>query len=70
MSERFEVRSGGRSGGRIMSIQHAHNAQQAVMDYVRSLGCRDDEIVRLGGGSVSWRGARFQAVLADQGTSS
>jgi hypothetical protein len=34
-----------------------------VVDYVRAFGCSDDEIRRLGVDSVSWRGARFSAVL-------
>ncbi len=32
------------------------------MDYVRSLGCRDAEIIRLGETVVAWRGARYTAV--------
>ena len=34
------------------------------MDYVRSLGCRDVEVARLGADAVSWRGAVFRAVPA------
>ena len=37
---------------------------QAVVDYVRMFGTHDSEIRRLGVDSVSWRGARFSAVLA------
>jgi hypothetical protein len=36
------------------------------MDYVRSLGCRDAEVARLGADAVSWRGAVFRAVPAVQ----
>ena len=32
------------------------------MDYVRSLGCREDEIARLGSDALSWRGAVYRAV--------
>jgi len=32
------------------------------MDYVRSLGCRDAEIARLGADALSWRGAVYRAV--------
>ena len=46
-----------------MSTQYSVSALQAVVDYVRSFGCSDDEIRRLGVDSVSWRGARFNAVL-------
>jgi len=34
------------------------------MDYLRSLGCRDGDIVRLGVDAISWRGARYSAVPA------
>ena len=53
-----------RSGERAVSIRSAPSAQQALLDYVKSLGCRDAEIVRLGQAAVSWRGARYTAVLA------
>ena len=59
MSKRYEIHS----GRRIVSTQHSVSALQAVVDYVRSFGCSDDEIRRLGVDSVSWRGARFNAVL-------
>ena len=32
------------------------------MDYVLSLGYRDDEIARLGADALSWRGAVYRAV--------
>ena len=60
MTTRYEVRSGRRT----ISVQDAHNAQQAVIDFLRSLGCHDDEIVRLSPGTVSWRGAIYRAVPA------
>jgi len=56
-----------RSGERAVSIRSAPSAQQALLDYVKSLGCRDAEIVRLGQAAVSWRGARYTAVLAANG---
>jgi len=46
-----------------VSIQYSVSALQAAVDYVRMFGCSDDEIIRLGADSVSWRGARFSAVL-------
>jgi hypothetical protein len=58
-----------RSGKQVVSVQDAYNANQAVTEYVRGLGCRDDELVRLGLDSVAWRGARFRAVPADQAPS-
>ena len=60
MTRKYEIHSGRRT----VSIQYSVSALQAVVDYVRSFGSRDDEIVRLGVDSVSWRGARFSAVLA------
>jgi hypothetical protein len=60
MTSDFEIRSGRRS----VSVRNAPSAQQALIDYLRSMGCRDSEIVRLGGNAISWRGARFSAVPA------
>lgn len=51
-----------RSGRRSLSHRVASTAQHAVIDYLRSMGCRDDEIVRLGNDGVSWRGAVYKAV--------
>ena len=59
MSKNYEIHS----GKRVVSTQDSATPLQAVVDYMRSLGCRDDEIRRLGVDSVSWRGARFRAVL-------
>jgi hypothetical protein len=56
-----------RSGERAVSIRSAPSAQQALLDYVKSLGCRDAEIIRLGAAAVAWRGARYTAVLAAGG---
>ena len=53
----FEVRSGRHTVAR----KQASCAQEALIDYVRGLGCRDDEIVRLGADAVCWRGAIFRA---------
>jgi hypothetical protein len=58
MSGTYQLRLGHRQIG----LKEAPTAHVAVLDYVRSLGCRDDEIVRLGEGSLSWRGAVFTAV--------
>ena len=59
MSKKYEIYS----GRRIVSTQYSVTALQAVIDHVRSYGVKDDEIRRLGVDSVSWRGARFSAVL-------
>ena len=58
VTKEYEIRSGKRS----VSVKTAPSAQVALLDYVKSLGCRDAEIVRLSVDSVSWRGARFTAV--------
>ena len=52
-----------RSGGRLISLQEASTAQEAVLQYVRSLGCRQDEIRRLAPDTVAWRGAVYSAAL-------
>lgn len=55
-----------RQGRRPIGLRDATTAQEALMDYVRSLGCRDAEVARLGADAVSWRGAVFRAVPAVQ----
>jgi hypothetical protein len=60
MIRRYEIRSGRRT----VSTQESVSPLQAVVDYARSLGYKDDEIRRLGVDAVSWRGARLSAVLA------
>jgi hypothetical protein len=54
----YEIRSGKRS----VSVRSGPSAQQALIDYVKSLGCKDAEIIRLGDSVVAWRGARYSAV--------
>ena len=58
-SKKYEIHS----GGGVVSTQFSVSPLQAAVDYVRSHGVKDDEITRLGVDSVSWQGARFQAVL-------
>lgn len=52
------------AGRRSVTVRSAGTAQQALLDYLRALGCRDSEIVRLGDNTIAWRGARYTAVLA------
>jgi hypothetical protein len=59
-----------RSGGRTVSQQEASSAQEAVLHYVRSLGSREDEIMRLAPDAVAWRGAVFSAMPASTAPSS
>jgi len=58
MTKHWEIRSGRRA----VSIRSGATAQQALIDYLRSLGCRDGDIVRLGVDAISWHGARYTAV--------
>jgi hypothetical protein len=58
MRNTFELRAGARPIG----LREAASAQEALFDYVRALGCRDEEIMRLGTDAVSWRGAVYKAV--------
>lgn len=55
-----------RSAGRLISRQEASTAQEAVLQYVRSLGCRDNEIMRVAADTVAWRGAVFSAVSVSE----
>ena len=55
----YELRSGAHSIGR----REAGTAQQALLDHLRSRGCTDAEITRLGPDAVSWRGAVYRAIL-------
>ncbi len=59
MNKKYEIHS----GRRVISTQFSVSPLQAVVDYVRSYGVKDDEIRRLGVDRVSWRGAQFRAVL-------
>ena len=50
------------SGDRLVASRTASTPQAALFDYVRSLGCRDDEVIKLAPDSISWRGAVYRAV--------
>jgi hypothetical protein len=56
----YEIRLSGRVVGREEHI----DPQLAVLDYLRSAGYEDEEIVRVGNDSASWRGALYTAVPA------
>ena len=51
-----------RSGRRAVARKGASTPQEALVDYLRSLGCKDDEMVRVGTDAVSWHGAVYRAV--------
>ena len=59
-TKKYEIHS----GRRVVSTQFSVSPLQAVVDYVRSYGVKDDEILRLGVDCVSWRGTRFSAAIA------
>jgi hypothetical protein len=56
----FEVRSGRHA----VALRTASSAQEALHDYLRGLGCKADEIVRMGADAAAWRGAVYKAVPA------
>jgi hypothetical protein len=58
---RYEVRTGRHA----VAVVTASSAAEALGDYLRGLGCRHDEIVRMGTDVSSWRGAVYRAVPAD-----
>jgi hypothetical protein len=60
MATMYEIRSGRRS----VSHQCAGTAREALVEYLRSLGCSRDEIATMGVDSVAWRGAMYSAVPA------
>jgi hypothetical protein len=45
----------------VVSQQNATTTYEALIEYLRGLGCRDDEIVRIGTGAAAWRGAVYNA---------
>lgn len=55
------------SGKRAVSIQYSVSPLQAAVDYAKAFGSTDAEIMRVGVDCVSWRGARFTAVLVPAG---
>lgn len=59
MYQTYEVRS----GDRLVGVRTASTPQAALFDYVRSLGCLDEDIERLAPDVIAWRGAVFRAVV-------
>ena len=49
------------SGRRTVGERKAWSPAEAVIEYLAGLGCRSDELVRMGPNSVIWRGATFIA---------
>ena len=55
-------------GARIVSRVNSFTPRHAVTDYLRSLGCRDDEMEPMGSDAVAWRGALYTAVETTEST--
>ena len=51
-----------RSGKRLISFQNASTAYEALIEYLRSNGCRDDELTRIATDAITWRGTVYRAV--------
>lgn len=56
-----------RCGGRVVTHVVSHTPRYAITDYLRSLGCSDDEIEPMANDAVAWRGAVYTAVPTDTG---
>jgi hypothetical protein len=53
-----------RSGRNAVAMRVASTAHEALRDYLRGIGCRDDEMVRMGDDRAAWRGAVYSAAPA------
>lgn len=53
-------------GARVVSRVKSYTPRHAVTDYLRSLGCRDDEMEPIGDDAVAWRGAVYTGVEAEE----
>jgi hypothetical protein len=58
MGKSYEVRC----GKRLVSLQYADSAREAVIEYLRSMGCRESEMTTLSRNALDWRGAVYRAV--------
>jgi hypothetical protein len=57
-------------GARIVSRVNSFTPRHAVTDYLRSLGCRDDDMEPMGSDAVAWRGALYTAIETTDSTPS
>ena len=53
-------------GARIVSHARSYTPRHAVTDYLRSLGCAEDELEPMGDDAMAWRGAVYTAVETDE----
>jgi hypothetical protein len=63
-TRRFEITKG---NGRRLATVFAHDAREALVEYLEELGAERSELVRLNpdGSAVWWRGWRFCAIAPD-----
>ena len=50
-----------RSGRREVAIRDAWSPREALIEYLITLGCRNDEMMSVRADAISWRGAVFTA---------
>jgi hypothetical protein len=53
-------------GGRIVSRTKSFTPRHAITDFLRSLGCSDDELEPIGDDTMAWRGAVYTAVKTEE----
>ena len=58
MTTRYEIHC----GRRLVSQQVANSATEAIREYLRSMGCRDEEMSPYGPDTIRWNGAAYRAV--------
>jgi len=58
LGKSYEVRC----GKRLVSLQNAQSAREAVIEYLRSMGCRDSEMTAMSRNALHWQGATYRAV--------
>jgi hypothetical protein len=63
MATSYEVHAGARSVAKL----NAATPQEALVEYARSLGYSDEEILRVAPDAISWRGSVLKAVPASTG---
>ena len=51
-----------RCGKRLVSLQNASTPGEAVIEYLRSMGCRDSEMTAVAANALNWGGAVYRAV--------
>ena len=65
MREKYAIHSGRRQIG----VMTAWSAGEALIEYLRDRGFRDDEMMRVGFAAVSWRGAMYTAARIEDDAS-